>query len=357
MLSRDDGGEARGGAPDRVAAGVDDVVILPLVLITLAAERLLRATFSFLVHLLDYIFPILLQLARFPLFTARILGDGLAALLQWAVGRLPVSDARRTAWRLRVAHYWSWLRQRISYKAFEEAVHHAFERGMAWVFSVCRGLTPGGALLVLAGAVLWLPISFAIATAIHAVLIAEATSLPPWMQLLHPVATFIAKSKLLVLPVYPAAWPQAKKHVLARVAWELYSALSRLNLVQKMRRRYAEADRAMRAATHALQQSAVWAYLGRARTVVLGGLASLAARLVAASHAAMRHVAVRPRDLPLIGVIIERYATHYKNASERREEKLSARVRGFFARWSIKFSAEYYETREKAGGQRHQADS
>ena len=39
----------------------------------------------------------------------------------------------------------------------------------------------------------------------HAVLFAKVTSWPAWMQLLHPLATVIAKSKLLVLPVYPAA--------------------------------------------------------------------------------------------------------------------------------------------------------
>ena len=37
----------------------------------------------------------------------------------------------------------------------------------------------------------------------------EGRFAPSWIQLLHPVATVIAKSKLLVLPAYPAAWPQA----------------------------------------------------------------------------------------------------------------------------------------------------
>jgi hypothetical protein len=83
---------------------------------------------------------------------------------------------------------------------------------MAWVFRTCRTLTPRAAFLVLLGAILWLPISFVIATLMHAVLIAKALTLPAWMQLLHPVATVIAKSKLLVLPVYPAAWPQARLH-------------------------------------------------------------------------------------------------------------------------------------------------
>ena len=42
--------------------------------------------------------------------------------------------------------------------------------------------------------------------------LAKVASLPAWMQLLHPLATVMAKSKLLVLPVYPAAWPQAREH-------------------------------------------------------------------------------------------------------------------------------------------------
>jgi hypothetical protein len=52
----------------------------------------------------------------------------------------------------------------------------------------------------------------------HAVLLANAASLPAWMQLLHPVAAVIAKSKLLVLPAYPAAWPQAKKQAWVQAA-------------------------------------------------------------------------------------------------------------------------------------------
>ena len=45
---------------------------------------------------------------------------------------------------------------------------------MAWVFKTCRALTPRTALLVLIGAVLWLPISFGVATVMHAVLFAKA---------------------------------------------------------------------------------------------------------------------------------------------------------------------------------------
>ena len=136
---------------------------------------------------------------------------------------------------------WSRLRRRISYRAFEHAVHIVFESGMAWVFRTCRHLTPNAALLVILGAVLWLPISFVAATAMHAVLFAKVTSWPAWMQLLHPLATVIAKSKLLVLPVYPAAWPQAKKHPFVQVVLENYEAIKSLYLVKKVGFRYRQA--------------------------------------------------------------------------------------------------------------------
>src|SRR6185312_8582388 len=185
------------GITARVAAIVEDIIILPLVLLALVLKTLFNVTISILIRILDYAFPVLLQAMRFPLFTARIMGDGITAILRGAVRFLPVSKAKCDEWRELLSRYWSWLRQNISYKAFEEAVHHAFEHGMAWVFKKCRTLTPRSALLVIAGAVLWLPASFGAATALHGALIAKAALLPPWMQLLHPLATIIAKSKLL----------------------------------------------------------------------------------------------------------------------------------------------------------------
>jgi hypothetical protein len=206
------GENSSGTNSERFPVGAEDVVILPMAAIALVVEYLARSVWTALKQILDFLFPILLQLMRFPLFTLRILGDGTAALLKGIARILPIGGERRAAWREFVSQHWAWLREKISYKAFEEAVHHLFESGMAWVFRKCRTLTPSAALLVILGAVLWLPISFGVATLLHAVLIAKATSLPAWMQLLHPVATIIAKTKLLVLPVYPAAWPQAKQH-------------------------------------------------------------------------------------------------------------------------------------------------
>src|SRR5262249_24313569 len=165
----------------RPSAGVEDLVIVPLVVIALAISKLLKAVFSILIYILDYAFPILLQLMRIPLLTARLVGDGMEFFLEGVFQSLPVSRAKRDAWRARVRQQWIWFRRNISYRAFEQALHHAFEAGMAWVFRKCRRLTPSGALLVIAVALLWLPVSFGTATALHATLIARAKSLPAWM--------------------------------------------------------------------------------------------------------------------------------------------------------------------------------
>jgi len=232
----------------RFGAGLDDLLIWPLVLIAFITRRVTQKIVSLLITIFDYAFPILLQLVRFPLFTARILGDGIVALLSGVVRFIPMPAARRDAWRALIRRSWAWLRQKFSYKAFEEAIHHAFEGGMGWVFRKCRGLTPTTALLVILGALLWLPISFGIATAMHAILLAEATSLPAWMQLLHPLATLIAKSKLLVLPVYPAAWPQAKQHSFVQTLAAAWRAFTSLHLVRKTGFRYGQAEQARQSA-------------------------------------------------------------------------------------------------------------
>ena len=209
----------------RFRGALDDVIIIPLVFVALAANKILRFILSILMRLLDYAFPLAMQLVWLPLFAAKVLGNVIVAVINGALRFLPLSETKRRQWSISIRRNWSWLRRKISYRAFEHAVHIAFESGMAWVFRKCRHLTPNTALLVILGAVLWLPISFGAATAMHAVLFAKVTSWPAWMQLLHPLATVIAKSKLLVLPVYPAAWPQAKKHPFVQFVFKSYKAI------------------------------------------------------------------------------------------------------------------------------------
>ena len=210
----------------RFRGALDDVIIIPLVFFALAANKILRFTLSILMRLLDYAFPLAMQIVWLPLFAARVLGNVIVTVINGALRFLPLSETKRRQWSISIRRNWSWLRRKISYRAFEHAVYIAFESGMAWVFRKCRHLTPNTALLVILGAVLWLPISFGAATAMHAVLFAKVTSWPAWMQLLHPLATIIAKSKLLVLPVYPAAWPQAKKRPFVQLVFKGYEPSS-----------------------------------------------------------------------------------------------------------------------------------
>ena len=288
----------------RFRAALDDVIIIPLVFITLAANKILRFILSILMQLLDYAFPLAMQLVWLPLFTVKILGNGVVAVIHSVLRFLPLSKTRRRQWNAAIRRSWSWLRRKISYRAFEHAVHIAFESGMAWVFRKCRHLTPNTALLVILGAVLWLPISFGAATAMHAVLFAKVISWPAWMQLLHPLATVIAKSKLLVLPVYPAAWPQAKKHPFIQFVFKSYKASKSLYLVKKVGLRYRQAGIAGSAAIGSLERTA--------------GLTSAVRWLRKANVA--KHFGV---------------------------EKPTHELRSFFSRWSIKFSAEYYEVKER----------
>ena len=288
----------------RFRGAIDDVIIIPLVCVALAADNILRFILSILMRLLDYAFPFAVQIAWLPLFAIKVFGDVVVTLAGGALRLLPLSEAKRRQWRMSIRRNWSWLRRKISYRAFEQAVHDAFEGGMAWVFRKCRHLSPNTALLVILGAVCWFPISFGVATAMHAVLFAKVASWPAWTQLLHPLATVIAKSKLLVLPVYPAAWPQARKHPFLQLVFRGYDAIKNLYAIRKIAFRYRQAEIVGVAAVEWLERTA--------------GLASAVTWLRKA------HVAEH------LGV-----------------EKQTRELRSFFARWSVKFSAEYYEANER----------
>jgi hypothetical protein len=330
------------------SAGLDDLIIVPLVLVAVAISKLLKGVFSILIYVLDYAFPILLQLMRIPLLAARLVGDGVEFFLEGALQCLPVSRAKRDALRTRVRQQWIWFRRNISYRAFEQALHHAFEAGMAWVFRKCRRLTPSGALLVIAVALLWLPISFGTATALHATLIARAKSLPAWMQLLHPFATFVAKSKLLVLPVYPAAWPQAKQHPIVQRFFQFCRYSMSFDVVQKVQYRYQQTERGAALVAACVGRAAVrigladrfkamWAPLTDSLTWMRKPWPDVMLRLLETFSGG-----------PLVSSIMDRYFARYGRVYSTPP---SEQVRGLFERWSIRFSAEYYERKDRDGGQ------
>jgi hypothetical protein len=336
-------GNEKGKAERPPSAGVEDLVIVPLVVIALAVSKLLKAVLSILIYVLDYAFPILLQLMRIPLLAARLIGDGMELFFEGAIRCLPVSRAKRDAFRARVRQQWIWFRRNISYQAFEHALHHAFEAGMAWMFRKCRRLTPGGALLVIAVALLWLPVSFAAATALHAVLIAQATSLPAWMQLLHPFATVIAKSKLLVLPVYPAAWPQAREHPIVQRLFQFCRYCMNLDILRKIRYRYQQTERVAAVVANSVRRAAARIGLADWFNAMRVPLADMLAWIRRPWPDVMLRLLETFSGAPLVSRYFARYGNVYSTPP-------SEQIRGLFERWSIKFSADYYEAKDRQEG-------
>ena len=327
-------------------AGIEDLILLPLVVAAALARRLLQFLVWMLVPALDLAFVLAMELTRIPLFVVKALGDGTVAAAEGLLSWLPVSEANRRRWHDAIGRKWALILQTISYKVFEDAMHRAFERGMEWVFMKCKRLSPRAAVYVIACAVVWLPISFGAATAMHGLLLAYATVLPPWMQLLHPFATLIAKSKLLVLPVYPAAWPQAKKDPAVQTIATGYRSLEGTFLIRKMEHRYREAqcgfaragDIVMRlAASTGLTQTWVW---------LSGAGAGLLTHTGEALREAMGGALKRLSQAPLIGPTANRWLGDFERVRPP-HVKASERLRRAFGKWSIKFSAEYYEAKER----------
>jgi len=229
---------------DQFRIGVDDTIILPLVLIVFLAKTLYQATFFIMPFASAFVFALLLRMMTFPLLVATTAGDGVAWLIKRLTDLLLLPRARREAWRCLVDRRWSGVRERMSQDAMAMMAQNILQRGIAWVFQKCGALSPRAALLVIVSVILWLPLSAAISIGMHAVLLAHAASLPAWMQLLHPVAAVIAKSKLLVLPAYPAAWPQAKKHIWMQVAFRCVHRMAELDSMRKTAHRYQQTKQA-----------------------------------------------------------------------------------------------------------------
>ena len=331
--------------PRRFPIGIDDVVIVPLVLILLIAKMLLRWTWSLLVHLLDHVvFPITMQAARLALFTFRILGDAATGLLRYAIKLLPLPSARRDSWREAVARAWAWMRRKLSYAAFEAFLHHVFEDGMAWVFRKCRRLSPGRALLVILVAVVWMPTSFILGTTVHTWLIVNAASLPAWMQVGHVFAVLIPKTKLLTLPVFPAAWPQAKLHGIVRFGARAWHYVTNLFIARKARARFGLIDDV---GNRIADRAATRLGLDRLWRAVRDGTRAAGNWFAALS----RRIARRLERLPVLGPVFLAYAEHYDRLGDAPRLTLSQKIKAFIQRWEIKFTPAYYEAKDAAARQ------
>jgi hypothetical protein len=237
----------RATAPTRLRfrIGVDDTVILPMVFAALLASALYQLAFFLISSASALVFALLLRVVTFPLLVAATAGDGMVWLVKQLAGLAQLSGTKREACREFLDRRWSGLRQRLSHETVVKVTQRILQAGISWTFRRCGALSPRAALFVIAGAMLWLPLSAAISLAMHAALLAQAGLLPAWTQLLHPVATIIAKSKLLVLAAYPAAWPQARKHAWVQAALRCMDQLVALAIIQKTAHRYGQTKLAL----------------------------------------------------------------------------------------------------------------
>ena len=229
---------------DQFRIGGDDAIILPIVLIALLARTLYDAAIFVIRFASAFVFVVLLSVMTSALLVVAIAGDGMAWLIKWLADLLPLSGAKRAAWADLVDRRWLGLRQRLGHDAVAASTQTVLQRGLSWFLQSCEALSPRAALLVTIGVTLWLPLSAAIAIAMHAVLLANAALLPAWTQLLHPVATVIAKSKLAALAAYPAAWPQAKKHAWVQTALGWLDRIAALDRMRKTAHRYQQTKQA-----------------------------------------------------------------------------------------------------------------
>jgi hypothetical protein len=167
------------------------------------------------------------------------------------------------------------------------------------------------------------------------------------MQLLHPFATFIAKSKLLVLPVYPAAWPQAKEHPIVQRFFQFCRYSMSLDVVQKARYRYQQTERGAAVVAAAVGRAAARIGLAHWFNTMRVPLTETLTWIRKPWPDVMLRLLETFSGAPLIGPVVNRYFARYGSVYSTRP---SEQVRGLFERWSIKFSADYYEAKDREEG-------
>jgi hypothetical protein len=168
------------------------------------------------------------------------------------------------------------------------------------------------------------------------------------VQLLHPFATFIAKSKLLVLPVYPAAWPQAKQHPIVQRFFQFCGYCRSLATLQKARYRYQQTEGGAALLGACIGRAAVRIGLADWLKAVSVPLADMLTSMRRPWSEVMLRLLETFSGAPLVSSIMDRYFARYGTVYVTPP---SEQVRGLFERWSIKFSADYYERKDRDGGQ------
>jgi hypothetical protein len=143
-----------------------------------------------------------------------------------------------------------------------------------------------------------------------------------------------------------------------QASFRVYEYLAARDLMRKIGFRYRQTERAATDGTRVLRRSARRTGLRQLSGRLRDGLNDLAAWLGQAMRAMTTGAMQGLSSLPLTGPIIRRYQTHYEAAAEQESpQKLSEKVKGYFERWSIKFSAEYYEAKDAVTSQAAQSQA
>src|SRR5258705_7032415 len=91
----------------RFRGALDDVIIIPLVFVALAANKILRFILSILMRLFDYAFPLAMQIVWLPLFAAKVLGNVIVTVIIGVLRFLPLSETKRLQWSISFRRNWS----------------------------------------------------------------------------------------------------------------------------------------------------------------------------------------------------------------------------------------------------------
>jgi hypothetical protein len=117
--------------------------------------------------------------------------------------------------------------------------------------------------------------------------------------------------------------------------------------MQKTGYRFRQAERAVEEMVGALGRGAASVGLDRMSQSLLAWLDAMTTRIGKVSRAAAAGTVEGLSKVPLIGAVVMSYAAHYDRAEQQHAVRLSEKVSNFFGRWSEKFTAEYYEAKER----------
>jgi hypothetical protein len=166
------------------------------------------------------------------------------------------------------------------------------------------------------------------------------------MQLFHIPVLMMAKSKILVLPVYPAAWPQAKRHPIVVDISRLYRQLKRFAVLRRLAVRYRQIEFGAQRLNNVLVQAPISVGLRRRFETMIRTFRSASTSSGRWSHTLALRLAASAAQLSVIGPHLKRVLRLYAKMSPAKTTKPSEQIRSVYARWAIKFTPGYYEAKE-----------